>query len=162
MNVLKAFNKILGYISGALICISALVMLYDVFTRYILKSPSLYASYIAAFLMLGAVFLGTAYALQAGGHVNVEIFIDKAKPLPRKILITIGYLLSMVFVFFLSRASLTFAIRAFENQWRAQGNFPIPSVILYGVMFLGTLLLFITLVFSIVHLWKNKQKEGEA
>ncbi|NLY72043.1 MAG: TRAP transporter small permease [Clostridiales bacterium] len=162
MNVLKAFNKILGYISGGLICISALVMLYDVITRYILKSPSLYASYAAAFLMLGAVFLGTSYALQTGGHVNVEIFLDKAKPLPKKILLTIGYVLSMVFVFFLSRACLTFAMRAVENQWRAQGNLPIPSVILYGVMFIGTVLLFITLIFTIVELWMKKQKEGDA
>ncbi|MGI6732377.1 MAG: TRAP transporter small permease [Anaerovoracaceae bacterium] len=161
MNVFKTFNKILGYISGTLIGISALVMLYDVITRYILKSPSLYASYAAAFLMLGAVFLGTSYALQAGGHVNVEVIVDKVKPLPRKILLTIGYLVSMVFVFFLSRACLSFTIRAFENSWRAQGNFPIPSVILYGTMFAGTALLFITLIVTIIDLWMKK-KEGVA
>ena len=160
MNVYKTFNKILGYISGSMIAISALVMLYDVISRYVFKSPSLYASYAAAFLMLGAVFIGTSYALQAGGHVNVEVFVDKLKPLPRNILLTIGYLVSMVFVFFLSRACLAFTIRAFEGQWRAQGNFPIPSVLLYGVMFAGTALLFITLIITIISLWMTEKKEG--
>ena len=162
MNVLKAFNRLLGYISGTLIILAAIVMLYDVISRYIFESPSLYASYAAAFLMLGAVFLGTAYALQAGGHVNVEIFVDKMKPLPQKVVLTIGYLFSMVFVLFLSRASLTFAMRAYANKWGAQGNLPIPSVILYGIMFVGTALLFITLLFTIIEVWKKDKKEGEA
>lgn len=160
MNVLKRINKYLGYIAGSLILIAALVMIYDVISRYVFNSPSLYAPFIAAFLILGAVFIGTSYALQAGGHVHVEILIDMLKPLPQKICRTIGYLISMVFVFFLTRASLIFTLRAFENQWRAQGNFPIPSVILYGIMFLGSLLLLITLAFAIIETWKKK--EGEA
>ena len=160
MNVFKAFNRILGYISGSLIMISALIMLYDVISRYVFKSPSLYASYAAAFLILGAVFLGTSYALQAGAHVNVEVLIEKLKPFPKNILLTIGYLVSMVFVFFLSRACWSFAVKAFENQWRAQGNFPIPSIILYGTMVVGTVLLLISLIAAIIDLWLDYKKGG--
>ena len=69
----KLLTALLASASAALILAAALVMLYDVIMRYAFRSPSLYAPYIAAFLSLGSVFLGTPYALQAGGHVHVEL-----------------------------------------------------------------------------------------
>lgn len=159
MNIIKKFNRILGYIAGAMVFIAACVMIYDVFCRYVLSSPSLYAPYIAAFLVLGATFIGTAYALQAGGHVYVELLVDKLGGLPRKIMRTIGFAFSIVFVVFLCRACWQFAVDAFTNNWKAQGNLPIPSVILYGVMVFGAAMLVITLVIAIVDLWKGR-KEG--
>lgn len=173
VGFLTKFNRICGYIAGVFVLGSAAVMLYDVFSRYVFKAPSLYAPYIAAFLVLGAAFVGTAYALQAGGHVHVEIIVDKLKPLPRKICYTIGYCFSIVFVYFLTRACWKYATEAVINNWKAQGNLPIPSVILYGVMVFGSALLGITLLVKIYQTWTdNKQappdnagageKEGEA
>ncbi|MBQ9932029.1 MAG: TRAP transporter small permease [Firmicutes bacterium] len=159
INAIKHFNRILGYIAGALVFIAACVMLYDVFCRYALNSPSLYAPYIAAFLVLGAAFLGTAYALQAGGHVYVELLVDRLGGLAQKIMRTIGFAFSIVFVFFLCRACFQFAGDALANGWRAQGNLPIPSVILYGVMTFGAAMLIISLVIAIIDLWMGK-KEG--
>lgn len=155
--ILKKINKICGYIAGVLVVLSALVMIYDVFCRYVLKSPSLYAPFIAAFMVLGAIFIGTAYALEAGGHVHVEILVDRFKPLPRRICYTIGYCFSIFFVACLTRACWQFAVNAARNNWKAQGNLPIPSVILYGVMVFGSVLLLITLVAKIIEVWKKKE-----
>jgi TRAP-type C4-dicarboxylate transport system permease small subunit len=153
--LLKRFNKLCGYIASILILISAGVIMYDVVCRYFFNAPSLYAPYISAFLMLGAVFIGTGYALQAGGHVFVELLVDKMRPLPRRISFTVGYVFSMVFVGALTRACWQFSVKAVQNGWKAQGNLPIPSVILYGVMTFGAALLFITLIMMIVDIWRN-------
>ena len=144
--------------SGSLILVASIVIMYDVVCRYFFNAPSLYAPYIAAFLMLGAVFIGTAWAMQAGGHVYVEILTDKMKPLTRKICFSVGYGLAMVFVFALTRACFNFAQKAFESGWRAQGNLPIPSVILYGVMTFGAVLLLITLVAKLIEVWQKKSE----
>lgn len=162
VGFITKFNQICGYIAGAFVLGSAAVMLYDVFSRYALGSPSLYAPYIAAFLVLGAVFVGTAYALQAGGHVHVEIIVDKLPPLVQKICYTIGYCFSIVFVFFLTRACWQLAVTAVENNWKAQGNLPIPSVILYGAMVFGSAVLIITLLVKIYQTWEKKKKEDNA
>lgn len=154
--ILRTINKALAYVAGGLILAASLVLLYDVVMRYLFHSPSLYAPYLAAFLSLGAIFLGTPYTLQAGGHVHVEIIVDKLAPIPRKVCYTIGYLLSMVFVFCLTRACFRFAAKAYENHWNAQGNLPVPSVILYGIMTLGSGLLLLTLVLKLVELWRRK------
>jgi len=158
--LLKKINKILGYISGALILVAAVVIMYDVVCRYFFNSPSLYAPYISAFLMLGAIFIGTAWALQAGGHVYVELLTDKMKPLPRKISFTVGYAFSMVFVFALTRACFNFSLTAAAANWKAQGNLPIPSVILYGVMAFGSALLLVTLVAKVIETWRKKEGQS--
>jgi TRAP-type C4-dicarboxylate transport system permease small subunit len=106
--------------------------------------------------MLGAVFIGTAYAMQAGGHVFVELLVDKMNPAMRRVSITVGYIFSMIFVMSLTRACWQFSVSAVQNNWKAQGNLPVPSVILYGVMTFGSALLFITLIVMIVDVWKNK------
>ena len=164
--ILTKINKACGYVSGGLILGSALVMIYDVIRRYLFHSPSLYAPYLAAFLSLGAIFLGTAYALQAGGHVHVEIVVDKLPRIPRNICYTAGYILSMIFVFCMARACCNFAVKAARNHWNAQGNLPVPSVLLYGLMTAGSVLLLLTLVWKLVRLWRGdrakKTGEGDA
>jgi len=155
--ILSKINKVLAYIAGGLIVAASLVMLFDVISRYIFGQPNLYANYIAAFMILGSAFLGTAYALQAGGHVHVEIIVDKLPRIPRNICYTIGYLLAMVFTFFMTKSCFGFAVRAAQNNWKAQGNLPLPSVILYGIMALGAALLFLTLILRIVEQWQGKR-----
>lgn len=156
MKVLRTVNKICGYIAGVFVLLSAVVMLYDVISRYFFQAPSLYAPFIAAFLVLGATFIGAAYSLQAGGQVYVELLVDKMKPLARKICMTIGYIFAMIFVFFLTQACWQYASDAVKNNWHAQGNLPIPSVILYGVMVVGSVLLLLTLIQKILETWFAK------
>lgn len=152
---LKKLNSILGYIAGILIFATALIILYDVVVRYFFNSPSLYIPYMSAFMILGAIFIGTSWAMQAGGHVFVEIVTDKLKPLPRKICFTIGFGLAMFFVICLLYACFTFASTAAANNWAAQGNLPVPSVILYGIMSFGAAMLLITLVSKLIETWKT-------
>jgi TRAP-type C4-dicarboxylate transport system permease small subunit len=159
--ILEKINKACGYIAGGLVLISAVVILYDVVCRYAFNSPSLYAPYLSAFLILAAIFVGTAYTLQAGGHVHVEIIVDKLRPLPRKICFTIGYVFSMVFVAALTKACWQFSLKAIEGGWKAQGNLPVPSIVLYGIMTLGSLLLLVTLVAKIIEIWKKKEAVNE-
>jgi len=154
---LRRITRALGYVAGALIIASALVMLYDVVLRYVFNSPSLIAPFLAAFLMMGGIFLGTAHALDFGGHVNVDILITKLKPLPGKICMTIGYALSLVFVYFLTRACYDWVLIAADRGLRAVGQLPMPMVYLYGVMFVGTALLMLSLAAKLFEVWYKKE-----
>ncbi|MDR1246534.1 MAG: TRAP transporter small permease subunit [Clostridiales Family XIII bacterium] len=159
--LLKKINKLLGYAAGAMVFIAAFILLYDVVMRYFFNAPSLYAPYAAQFMILGMAFAGTSYALQAEGHVNVEILVDRLRPIPRKILLTVGYVLALIYTFFLMRACAEYMIRAARENWLAQGNLPFPSAILYGVMFAGSALLILTFFLKFVELWRGSKKEDE-
>lgn len=154
---IKSFNKILGYIAGALVLCSAFVMLYDVVLRYAFNAPSLRAPFIAAYLMLAAIFSGTSYALWHGGHVSVDLLIAKLKPIPRKICLTVGYVFSLIFLYYLTRACFNFAVTAATDGWRAMGHFPIPMVYLYGIMVFGLSLLIISILCKIYEVWFKKE-----
>lgn len=161
MKALKKLNTVLGYICGILIVITAIILLYDVFCRYVLSEPTLWAQQIAAYMVLIATFFGTSYALQSGGHVHVEIIVDHLKPLPKKICMSIGYILAMIFVGGVVSSCYSYAMMAWQNGWDAQGNVPIPAVVLYGIMVVGSALLFITLLATLIQVWIGKGKEGE-
>lgn len=161
MKALKKFNAVLGYICGVLVVITAIILLYDVFCRYVLGEPTLWAQQVAAYLVLIATFFGTSYALQSGGHVHVEIIVDHLKPLPKKICMSIGYVLAMIFVGGLIKSCYGYAVMSLQNGWLSQGNVPIPAVILYGIMAIGSILLFITLLATLIELWLKKGKEEE-
>lgn len=160
--LLKRINRFLGIVSGSLVLITGFIMLYDVFSRYILGSPTVWAQNICQYLILIAAFLGTSYALESGGHVNVEIIVDRVKPLPGKILMTIGYIIASSFVGALMKSCWNYAVLAYKMEWDASGNLPIPSYLLYGIMVVGCIILLITLIASIIEIWRAKDtKEAD-
>ena len=158
---IQKLNKICGYVAGTFILIGACILLYDTISRYVFHSPSLYASYIVAFLTLGAIFIGAGYSFQAGGQVYIEILVDKLKPLPRKICLTIANCLGMVFLVAMLVQCGKATTQAYKSSWVATGNLEFPLFILYGVMVFGCALMAITMVLFIISLWNKKIKVME-
>lgn len=161
MKALKKFNAALGYISGVLVLLTALILMYDVFCRYVLNAPTLWAQQVASYLVLAATFFGTSYALQSGGHVHVEIIVDRLAPLPRKICLSLGYIMAMVFVGGVVKSCFSYCLLSMRNNWLSQGNVPVPAELLYGIMAIGSAILFITLLAALIQLWLKKEGKVE-
>lgn len=162
-KILTRINTICGYIGGAFIVISALIMLYDVVMRYFLNSPSSFAPFIVAFLTLGALFFGVGYSFQAGAQIHIEILVDRLPTLPRRISYTIGYLFALFFVGALALESWKFTVKSYKSNWMTYGNVAMPSCILYGIMVFGCIILFLTIALALFDLWKRNDnaKGGE-
>ena len=158
---IQKLNKICGYVAGTFILIGAIILLYDTISRYVFHSPSLYASFIVAFLTLGAIFIGAGYSFQAGGQVYIEILVDKLKPLPRKICMTIGNCLGLVFLVAMLIQCGKATTQAYAGNWVATGNLEFPLFILYGVMVFGCTLMAITMVMFVIGLWTKKDTPKE-
>jgi len=156
-------NTVLSYIGGVFISIAALIMLTDVIGRYIFNNPSLYAPFIVAFLILGALFFGIGYSFQAGGQVHIETLVDKLPPVVRKICFSFGFCMTMFFVYFMFRSCLRFANMAFKFGWVTVGNVLMPMGILYTIMTFGYVLLVLAVISKFIQLWvrkKDDQKEA--
>ena len=63
---------VLAAITGGAI---ALVVFWEVVARYVLKSPTDWSFEYSIYLLLGSAFLGMAYVLKEGEHVNVEVLV---------------------------------------------------------------------------------------
>ena len=157
INAIKSVHKVQGYIAGGLIYAITLIMMYDVVLRYILRAPSPYASNLASFLLLGAVFIGTSYALWHGGHVRIESIVAKLKGFRKKIILTIGYACSLFFLIYMTRACYGLAVSAAASGRMAMGHLPMPMSYLFGVMVFGLVMLILAVLAKIVELWKEKE-----
>src|SRR5512143_1756483 len=59
------------------------VILFEIFARYVFKSPTIWAHEVAQMIYGAYVILLGAYALRKGVHVNVELVYGKFSPRTR-------------------------------------------------------------------------------
>jgi TRAP-type C4-dicarboxylate transport system permease small subunit len=93
--VFKTIKKILDSFLELLVMVVVVVLVIDVlwqvFTRFILKNPSTWTEELAVFMLIWVSLLGAAVALGRGAHLGIDYFVGK---LPEKI-----RLVTEVFVF---------------------------------------------------------------
>jgi TRAP-type C4-dicarboxylate transport system permease small subunit len=79
--VLKTTKKILDRSLEILIITTMAVLtidvLWQVFTRFILKNPSTWTEELATFLLIWVALLGSAVALNRGAHLGIDYLVNK-------------------------------------------------------------------------------------
>ena len=73
-------------------------VLLGVFCRYILGSALSWTEETARYMMIWMGFLGTGVALREGSHVAMSLFLDKAPPPLRRVMIRVIRGLSLFFL----------------------------------------------------------------
>jgi TRAP-type C4-dicarboxylate transport system permease small subunit len=85
--VLKAIKKILDHSLELLVIVVVAVLVVDVlwqvFTRFVLKDPSTWTEELAIFLLIWVSLLGAAVALNRGAHLGIDYFVGKLSPRKR-------------------------------------------------------------------------------
>ena len=146
MRTLRKINFALGIAGAVLTVIMMVVVLYDVFRRYVLNDPTIWAFDIASFLLVYIIFLGLALALQDGSHVSVDIFLILFRDRVRRALRIIGLALTVVYGGVLTWVVARYTMQAFEMDWKAISLVPISLKYVYIVGPLGALLFTVTAI----------------
>ena len=74
IRVADSFTSTVGKLASLLILPIIAVICYDVFCRYVLSAPNVWAFDIC-YMLTGSYFLlGAAYTLKVGGHIREDIF----------------------------------------------------------------------------------------
>lgn len=84
MKIRKTLDRILEFI--LIILMSALVLdvLWQVFSRYILVSPSSFTDELAGFLLIWVGLLGAAYVAGTKEHLAIDLLLQRSSPARRK------------------------------------------------------------------------------
>lgn len=81
---MKKFNQWLESITAKtlalLMMLIVLTVLWQVFSRYVLKSPSSVSEEIARFLLIWLGLLGSTYGYQQNAHLSLDILARKFRP----------------------------------------------------------------------------------
>ncbi|WP_158773991.1 TRAP transporter small permease subunit [Cobetia sp. L2A1] len=78
--VIERQTRWAGYLGAVLILPLVLALVYEVFSRYVLGKPTLWA-FEVSYMVMGAIFmLGMANALRVGQHVSVDVLSQNFPP----------------------------------------------------------------------------------
>lgn len=79
-KMLKAVDAVVragGYLAGIFCFILTGVVVFGVFTRYILHAPSDWTMELSQYIFCAMTLLATGYALQEGSHVKIDLIRNR-------------------------------------------------------------------------------------
>ncbi|MEN6427582.1 MAG: TRAP transporter small permease, partial [Phycisphaerales bacterium] len=81
MSFLLSLKKVLDRLLEVLVMVAMAVLVLDVlwqvFTRLVLKDPSTWTEELAVFMLIWVSLLGAAVALGRGAHLGIDYFVGK-------------------------------------------------------------------------------------
>ena len=99
-TIKRGMNWILSRIAAVLLLAMTALVIYQVFTRYVLNNPSAFTEEIVRYLLMWTGFIGAAYAFSVRGHMALVFVRDKLSPANKRILMTATDLLVLLFALF--------------------------------------------------------------
>ncbi|MBT9386193.1 TRAP transporter small permease [Pseudooceanicola sp. CBS1P-1] len=93
----RALERLLLVLICVLLVIMVCLMLWQVFTRYVLATPALFTEETLRFTMIWMALLGTAYCFGTRRHLSLELVIHLCPPILQRILGVFNGLVSIAF-----------------------------------------------------------------
>jgi len=69
-----------GYLSGWLVLLMMLLVLAEVFMRYVMNNPLMLADEFAAYMLVAVSFIAGAYTWKEKGHVRITVLVSRMPP----------------------------------------------------------------------------------
>jgi TRAP-type mannitol/chloroaromatic compound transport system permease small subunit len=83
VRAIERLSRLCGGLAAALVFILVVLMLYDVFMRYVFNAPTLWGFEVSTWTMGAAFILSIGYALATDAHVRVDLLYSR---IPRRVL----------------------------------------------------------------------------
>ena len=96
----KWMTRLLAGIATVLLSIMTLLVLYQVFTRYILNSPAAFTEELVRYFLIWTGFIGAAYAFSTRAHMALTLVRDKLTGRPHQVLVIFIDALILLLAFF--------------------------------------------------------------
>lgn len=99
-TVKRWMNFLLSRMATILLSVMTLLVLYQVFTRYVLNSPAAFTEELVRYSLIWTGFIGAAYAFSTRQHMSLVLLHDSLKPSGQRILMIFIDTLILVFALF--------------------------------------------------------------
>ena len=86
MRIHDKINRVLEIALIVLTSVLVVDVLWQVFSRYVLSSPSSFTDELAGYLLIWVSLLGAAYVAGRQEHLAIDILVQRAKPERQRIL----------------------------------------------------------------------------
>jgi len=86
-TIKKYMNKVLAACCAVLLTFMTFLVLWQVFTRYVLNSPAAFTEELVKYSLIWTGFIGAAYAFSTREHMALTLVRDKLTGRPHQILV---------------------------------------------------------------------------
>lgn len=87
-------SSVLGWVGTYLVGGIAVVMIYEVFVRYVLNKPTSWSLEVAELMQVTLAYIVASYVLKEGGHVSMTVVIDRFAGKVRNWLLMVSSIIS--------------------------------------------------------------------
>jgi TRAP-type mannitol/chloroaromatic compound transport system permease small subunit len=144
IRTIDKFTELTGYMFVLVIIPLILANVVEVFARYVLKAPTIWALDVTT-MSYGTLFmLGAALALLKGAHVRTDMlwegFSDRTKGMIDSLALVVFFLPTMVVLFYLSIDDFMYSVSIDERAssgawtpvlWPLRGVIPLTAFMLF-------------------------------
>ena len=96
-RIRKLLNTALNFLAGASFAAMVLLTCWQVFTRYILKSPSSWSEELVSYLFAWMALLGASLVTGERDHMNIPVLVDKLNKNAKKALLILAEIIAFIF-----------------------------------------------------------------
>lgn len=90
-------NRITGYASGMGMLALGIILFYEFIMRYVFNAPTSWAQEVSIYIFIWTMFAGSAYTLEQGKHVHIDLLISHLSPQTKKKLEIFTGILGLIF-----------------------------------------------------------------
>lgn len=98
MRYIDNLSRWTGKLGALLILLMVAIVVYEVFVRYVLGAPTIWANELNQLLFGAVFFLCGADALRVGAHVQVDVILSSVSPRKRAMMNLWAHALSLLFL----------------------------------------------------------------
>ena len=154
MKVIYNFSdlliKIAAYISGFFIIITTFMTFFEVISRWLFNKPTIWATELSIYAIIGSCFLGSAYAVRTYSHITVDLLINNVNDRLKTILAYISNALGLVFSIIFTFYGFHHVINTFELGITSSSLLRIPMYLPEVFLPIGGILLCLAFVLQII------------
>jgi TRAP-type C4-dicarboxylate transport system permease small subunit len=143
---LRAANRAAVAVSMVALVLAACVLTYSVVTRYFLKTPTDWQDEASVFMLVGSIFMCTAFVQSRRGHVGIEALASLLPPAVNTVRLFLVDLVSTLFCAFFAWKSWALFHEAWSEGQTTSSSFAPPLWIPYSLMAAGMTLLALQLL----------------
>ncbi len=150
IKFIDKINEIMGLITGFATFLLLLMVLWGVFARYVLRSPSHIALEISGYFMVLLSFLGAGYILLKEKHVSVQVLTVKIPEKYKNIhQLTINVILAL-FSLLIIYEGVSFVYLAYTQDYRSTSLLNFPLWVVFLTIPFGTFFFFLQTIRNII------------
>jgi TRAP-type C4-dicarboxylate transport system permease small subunit len=150
VKFIDKLNDAIGIITGFATFLLLLMVLWGVFARYVLRSPSHIALEISGYFMVLLSFLGAGYILLKEKHVSVQVLTVKIPEKYKKLhQLSVNIILAL-FSFLIIYEGISFTILSYTENYRSTSLLNFPLWIVFATIPFGTFFFFLQTIRNIL------------